>query len=915
MWGGDDNRVKNYNVVKSLDYADRYMFIARPLPCHNTAVLHYILDGMYEDEDYEVALGFTNISDITNADLSVNLDCYVHYFKEGDNYNPIGNTRFEWNINARENILEKKFGRFKTSKKTKRIVVTIVIKSSPIYAVLGVDYIKINSKRELTPKTQTPVLTGGYNECVTQTVQNLNFSDYFQVATGTPRGTLRFYEDANLTKSVTTFASAPVGIKTYYYTYQEDGKEESESGTLTVTVKGNETLTVVSDPTDATITCNNPQVTLTVEGTPETTLLKWTGPKSEETNVFTTSLKGEYKVEGIGSNGCPAYGAITVKENKDAPSIISLTSTDSEGNLTTVLNCAVGKLTITPKVSSENVLYAWSGPNNFSKNTKVIEVTAIGTYTLVVTNPTTGCSSDPAEITITEDNERPKVKLLAKGSTEFTCEREVIELEADTKESEVEVVTYQWAHPWFDNKTSYVEEAGEYTVTVVGANGCKASSSVTLTENKVKPVISVKSYNLEGKETTVLTCRYNYLFLETTLHNEEELGEGDVVYTWLNLETDGGADERIVEVSKPIEYQAVVKGGNGCKATENIKLSIDTIRPKLKISSTINTITCKNTEAELSVTSDIEEVEYLWMKLYVDVPNDGISGDVISEESTAKVTEGGKYEVYVDVIETGCVGMGKIEIAQSTDEPNVPEIDVNKLNLCPSNSKVELESFLLAVNDSVSYTFYDKDGNELPYDSFVFSNPDSRTTLVVNATDKSNGCVSGNAQFDVVVDGLVDFDLVLSRTDALVVGDDIVATVVPTGVEADTYTWQLNGENVSAEGLEYSSKLYLDSDISATGTSRCDSKTKTASVKVIWPTAFTPHNQNGKNDDFAKGLPIIVFNRHYTKIFEGNDGWNGSINGSLNDSNEIAVPGVYYYSVQLPNGQVKKGTIEIVKVD
>ena len=62
-------------------------------------------------------------------------------------------------------------------------------------------------------------------------------------------------------------------------------------------------------------------------------------------------------------------------------------------------------------------------------------------------------------------------------------------------------------------------------------------------------------------------------------------------------------------------------------------------------------------------------------------------------------------------------------------------------------------------------------------------------------------------------------------------------------------------------------------------------------------------------------MKIIVFNRHYTKIYEGPDGWDGSINGAMNDGKETAVPGVYYYSVLLPNGQVKKGTIEIVKVD
>jgi hypothetical protein len=149
----------------------------------------------------------------------------------------------------------------------------------------------------------------------------------------------------------------------------------------------------------------------------------------------------------------------------------------------------------------------------------------------------------------------------------------------------------------------------------------------------------------------------------------------------------------------------------------------------------------------------------------------------------------------------------------------------------------------------------------------------------------------------------------------MVGGEETTVTVVPSGVVADNYVWELNGDKAPANGTEYTTRLYVDTKYEVTGISRCDKKTKDISVEVVWPTAFTPHNQNGKNDTFAKGMKLIVFNRFYTKIFEGVDGWDGTINGSMNDSKDIAVPGVYYYSVQLPNGDVKKGTIEIVKND
>ena len=151
----------------------------------------------------------------------------------------------------------------------------------------------------------------------------------------------------------------------------------------------------------------------------------------------------------------------------------------------------------------------------------------------------------------------------------------------------------------------------------------------------------------------------------------------------------------------------------------------------------------------------------------------------------------------------------------------------------------------------------------------------------------------------------------------MVGGNETIVEIVPDADSDDaaTYIWTANDQELSVDGLQYVDNLYLDTNFKVTASNRCDSDTQEAFVEVLWPTAFTPHNGNGKNDTFAKGMKLMVFNRFYTKIFEGEDGWDGSINGTMNSSKQTAVPGVYFYSVQLPNGQVKKGTIEIVKVD
>jgi uncharacterized repeat protein (TIGR01451 family) len=163
-----------------------------------------------------------------------------------------------------------------------------------------------------------------------------------------------------------------------------------------------------------------------------------------------------------------------------------------------------------------------------------------------------------------------------------------------------------------------------------------------------------------------------------------------------------------------------------------------------------------------------------------------------------------------------------------------------------------------------------------------------------------------------VINGNVDFDLKVSAEKILAGGEETVITVVPVETEADTYSWVVNNKPVQENGLEYAAYLYLDTKFVVTGSNRCDSKTKEVFVEVTWPTAFTPYNKNGMNETFAKGLPLAIFNRFGLQIFQGEDGWDGVMNMNIG-KNTMAVPGVYYYAVQLPDGNVKKGTIEIVK--
>lgn len=60
------------------------------------------------------------------------------------------------------------------------------------------------------------------------------------------------------------------------------------------------------------------------------------------------------------------------------------------------------------------------------------------------------------------------------------------------------------------------------------------------------------------------------------------------------------------------------------------------------------------------------------------------------------------------------------------------------------------------------------------------------------------------------------------------------------------------------------------------------------------PNAFTPDN-DGKNDIFMKGYSLKIVNRWGEILYDGQDGWDGTINGKK------VSPGTYYYIISVPD--------------
>jgi hypothetical protein len=916
--------VGGLQVRKDDSYSNNGMFITKTETGKTTCILYYTIKNLKKGEAYQVKVGFVNLAKKTANDgsLAVKLRYKIHGIKEDGT---IGGQLIEneWNLNTSGGIknLETKSSQIiKASDMNQYVglVLTILNNGSEANHVFGLDYINVYSKNNIVvvEKTDRPSSTN-YEGCVETTGEDVQLSTLVRL----PRiitGVLKFYEDAALTREVTTFNTGTVtnGKKTYYYTYKEEGKTISDTGTLTVNIKPNQTINITANPSNATLTCSVTEVSLS--GPDATTQYEWINPNGD-TGLginFLAGTKGIYTIKGTGSNGCPASGTIEVKENKSAPSISALTSKDSKNNQTKEITCSETTLTITPTVSSTNVTYEWSGVDDFSAASKTINVDKAGTYTLVVRDKTTGCPSDPMSITIEDATEKPQITSVTvenkDGGNEalVTCTYDELTLTPSVTSYKDNAVSYAW-NTGESTSSIKVNKEGEYSLMITDTKtGCVSEEfKVSVAQNTTKPEIEkIVSTNANSVETNIITCTDATLTLTPVLvQNSISPAEAGLEYAWSTNET-----SETINVSSAKTYSLVVTNtDNGCVSEKaEIEITKDESVPTIEIKSysteipsigtETNTITCSTTEIYLVATVTPSDVTYIW------------ENDETKNESTYKVEEAGTYSLKVINNATGCTATETIDVASSLTPATTPTINGAKLNYCPDQGKVALMSLISSVDNSLQYTFYDASGEEMKEDSINTNAPNTLTTYTVTATG-ANGCESASAEFEVKIYGYVDFDLQLSDTRVLAGGNKTVATIIPESVEADQYQWFLNGEEVEVEGLQYATNLYIDTEYEVKATSTCDTKTQKASIEVIWPTAFTPHNDNDKNEDFAKGLPIIVFNRFYTKIYEGKDGWDGTINGTMNESESIAVPGVYYYSVILPNGEIKKGTIEIVE--
>ncbi|MFA8449274.1 MAG: gliding motility-associated C-terminal domain-containing protein [Bacteroidales bacterium] len=259
------------------------------------------------------------------------------------------------------------------------------------------------------------------------------------------------------------------------------------------------------------------------------------------------------------------------------------------------------------------------------------------------------------------------------------------------------------------------------------------------------------------------------------------------------------------------------------------------------------------------------------------------------------VDKSGNYSVIAKNGDKGCEAL-------MNNTVKVELLPLPKLSVLDNVDICEGENAELTVSGAKSYVWE----IQPPTDKTkIIVNPKESTTYLVTGKDE-NGCKS-TASVTVNVNSLPDFDYFLDKNQKKIIispssydeylimyGDNILYQ----GENAEFYLGELCGKVDSIRVI-------------TTNQFNCKQEKKVPIEQIKDINAFSP-NGDGINDVFMRGAQITVIDKWGLKVFQGNQGWDGT-HGSLD-----AAPGTYYFVEKIFDQnnnlvKIRKGSVTLVR--
>jgi len=277
---------------------------------------------------------------------------------------------------------------------------------------------------------------------------------------------------------------------------------------------------------------------------------------------------------------------------------------------------ATAQLSVTPGDTTlcegESISYSASGmtligwidtlnQDSAQANSFVFDASAEGTHTLLCVGFTPfPADTDSVTVTITVVA-APDLSVMSTGGT-VLCEGESTSLIA----SSATATSYMWSPSsgldttTTDTVVATPSQSTTYMVEVENAAGCTATDSVSITVN-ANPVLSISS---SASDDNDYVCSGSSATLEA-------VASGTLTYTWSPTATlnDSTSQTVMATPTSQTQYTVEVTDSNGCTASANYTLKVNTVYPTVSIELSDSAI-CPGSSSDISVLSNGTKFEW-----------------------------------------------------------------------------------------------------------------------------------------------------------------------------------------------------------------------------------------------------------------------------------------------------------------
>ncbi len=509
----------------------------------------------------------------------------------------------------------------------------------------------------------------------------------------------------------------------------------------------------IQDPTginafvSGELTCSDTIIVLSASSSTSGVEYSWIGPDgfvSSNQNPGVT-IPGDFTVTITDpDNGCDVERILTVEQDTAGPVGVS-------ASVSADLTCTRNTVYLS-SAPTTGVDYFWSSPAGFTSTIANPPVVTAGEYTLVITNQSNGCS-ETRIVTVVEDRENP-TDVTASIVREINCSTPQGLLKGTT--TTTETVNYEWfdefGFSWGTEDSLTTFFSGEFVLVVSNpVNGCSASDTVVVTEDRVEP-------NLVTSGNTI-TCNDNQVVISANS------SVPNVTYDWSGPGITGDTTLQNQTVSVAGEYDVIVfNPANGCFSQSAVIVGVDTISPDLTAEAD-GILTCDKQEVELTASST-PGIIFTWTGYGIQNP--------------ITVTDPDEYIVTALNSSNGCTKQESVIVEQDTAKPDISTSVPDGDHLTCNLTSVRLVGETTSPNANISWI-----GFTQGVDTVNVMNPG---TYLVTAKDNLNGC-SSFASVDVTQN-------INPPADVEIIGPNVINCIVPnpiltgsTSTNGAGYSW------------------------------------------------------------------------------------------------------------------------------